>query len=100
MKLKARTVKLMWDVLGMTLLLCIAILFYALFNVSSENGKTSRENQGYVRYIACVIEVRNTRNVVAVDDKTSDACWYIAEKQVGVKLTRYSDLEIERALGH
>lgn len=70
-------------------LISVSILLYT---VSMSNRQTSLENQGYVRYTACVIDVRNEAQSVTVSVDTLDKCWVLAEQQTGVKLPRYHEL--------
>ena len=57
-------------------------------NAQAQNHLT-RENQGYVRYLTCIADIRNQLNVVAISDEISEACWQKAEAQTGIKLNRY-----------
>ena len=86
---KARTI--MGFALIATLLLASVTLLYLR---SQENGRLSKENQGYIRYLACVADIRNSKGVITVSDEISEACWDQAEKETGVHLTRYSGLVI------
>lgn len=70
-------------------LLSVSILLYS---ISMSNRQTSLENQGYVRYTACVIDVRNQAQAVTVSVATLDKCWEVAERETGVKLPRYHDI--------
>lgn len=73
--------------LGILLTASLSLLYLKI----SDGAQTSRENQGYVRYLACVTDIRNELNVIAISDEISDACWAEAEKEVGVQLSRYSE---------
>lgn len=63
-----------------------------LFVQASNGDQETLENQGYLRYMACVADVRNKTNVVAIPVEKLDQCWSIAEEQVSVKLPRYYNL--------
>lgn len=73
----------------------LAVLFAAsvalLFLKIQDGAQTSAENQGYVRYLACVTDIRNEKGVIAVSNEISDACWSQAEKEAGVSLPRYTE---------
>lgn len=62
-----------------------------LFNKIQDASHISAENQGYVRYLACLADIRNELDVIAVSNEISDACWIQAEKEAGVELSRYSE---------
>lgn len=70
-------------------LLSVSILLYS---ISMSNRQTSLENQGYVRYTACVIDVRNNAQAVTVPVQTLDKCWEAAERETGTKLPRYHEM--------
>ena len=70
------------------------VMLIALILVVNENINKSRENNGYLRYVACVVDVRNEIKEVALPDGASEKCWQIAEREVGVKLKRYSKSEV------
>lgn len=65
----------------------VALLFLKI----QEAREISAENQGYVRYLACLADIRNELDVIAVSNDISDACWSQAEKEAGVTLSRYSE---------
>lgn len=69
-------------------LMAVSILVYTL---SMDNRRSSLEIQGYVRYTACVIDVRNQAQSVTVSVDTLDECWEVAERETGVKLPRYHE---------
>lgn len=74
------------------LLATLFVLSVALLYVKVTEGQlTSAQNQGYVRYLACVADIRNEKNVIAVSNEISDACWEQAEQEIGTKLPRYSE---------
>lgn len=75
---------------------CLLVLLFvasiALLVLQIREGVgTSSENQGYVRYLARVTDIRNEKGVVTISNEISDACWNQAEKEAGVKLPRYSE---------
>ena len=47
------------------------------------------ENQGYIRYLTCVADIRNSEKVITISDEISEACWKVAEQKVGIPLQRY-----------
>lgn len=96
---RQRTHRALWVGLGLLMLGGLVALISLSIMTSSESARTSRENQGYVRYLACVAEIRNSRNVIAIDKATSDFCWEEAQAKAGVTLTRYSEIEVQNALG-
>jgi len=61
----------------------------AMLLQSNANNQTSRENQGYLRYLACVADVRNKANALTISVNKLDQCWELAEAQAGVDLPRY-----------
>lgn len=63
----------------------------ALYIKSSDNTQTSKENQGYLRYLACVADVRNKAAALTISVDKLDQCWELAESQAGVDLPRYYD---------
>lgn len=96
---KQRGIRFGWIVMGAAATVGLIALVVMSVLSSAESARTSKENQGYVRYLACVAEIRNSRNVIAIDKKTSDFCWEEAQKKAGVQLTRYSEIEVQNALG-
>lgn len=64
----------------------------AVFIQAGANSQTSRENQGYLRYLACVADVRNKAKALTISVEKLDQCWDLAEDQAGVNLPRYYDL--------
>ena len=56
-----------------------------------DTSNISNQTQGYTRYVACMIDVRNEKGVVTVGNDISDACWKTAEKETGITLVRYSE---------
>lgn len=78
--------------LGFVLLILLVVASVSLLFVKiQEAQQTSAENQGYVRYLACLADIRSEQGVVAVNNDISDACWAQAEKEAGVTLSRYSE---------
>ena len=73
----------------------ILILFGAsmwlLVSEIKYNANVSNQTQGYTRYIACMIDIRNEKGAVSLPIEVSDACWKQAEKEAGVSLVRYSE---------
>ena len=73
----------------------ILILFgssmWLLVSELKYNANVSNQTQGYTRYIACMIDIRNEKGVVTLPNEVSDACWKQAEKETGVSLVRYSE---------
>ena len=73
----------------------ILILFGAsmwlLVSEIKYNANVSNQTQGYTRYIACMIDIRNEKGAVTLPNEVSDACWAQAEKETGVSLVRYSE---------
>ena len=73
----------------------ILILFGAsmwlLVSEIKYNANVSNQTQGYTRYIACMIDIRNEKGAVSLPNEVSDACWKQAEKEAGVSLVRYSE---------
>ena len=78
--------------IGFCLLVLLFIASIALLVLQiRESVSTSSANQGYVRYLACVTDIRNEKGVVTISNEISDACWNEAEKEAGVELPRYSE---------
>ena len=81
--------------IGFGLLGVLLVSSIVLLIVQIDGGErarvTSLQNQGYVRYLACVTDIRNEKKVITVSDEISDACWKQAEKEIGMKLPRYSE---------
>lgn len=63
-----------------------------LFLQAAEGDRETLENQGYLRYVACVIDVRNRTSSITISPEKLDKCWEIADAQAGVKLPRYYEL--------
>jgi len=78
-------------IVGFSLLTLLMVSSISLiYSRSVENARISHENQGYIRYMACVIDVRNELETITVSNEISEACWQEAEKETGIKLARYS----------
>jgi len=73
--------------IGLLLITSVTLLYLR----SAENGRLSTENQGYIRYMACVVDIRNELETVTVSNEISEACWAQAEKETGIKLNRYTE---------
>lgn len=99
MSRQQKGMRILWIVLGFIMLAGAIVLLILALMQAQESARTSKENQGYVRYLACVTEIRNTTGVIAVSKAVSDRCWSTAEKQVGIKLNRYSESEVQSVLG-
>lgn len=78
---------------NLSLLVVLIVGMITIWMVASESSRKSRENNGYLRYVACVVDVRNEIKAVSLPDGASEKCWKIAENEVGVKLKRYSKEE-------
>ena len=76
-----------FSLVGLLFASSVALLFLKI----QDGAQTSAENQGYVRYLACVTDIRNEKGVVTVSNQISDACWSQAEQEAGVQLPRYSE---------
>lgn len=79
------------EIFAFSLLFIFAFSSLALLVFTIQAAKyESTQNQGYLRYVACVVDIRNELKSTSISDELSDACWAEAEKEVGVKLPRYS----------
>lgn len=83
--------KYVWEVIfGYILLIVLVVGSLSVYVISShEQNRLTRENQGYVRYLTCIADIRNQLNVIAISNEISEACWQKAEQQTGIKLNRY-----------
>lgn len=79
------------EIFAFSLLIIFAFSSLALLVFTIQDAKQeSTQNQGYLRYVACVVDIRNELKSISISDDLSDACWKEAEKEVGVTLPRYS----------
>lgn len=79
------------ELIAFGLLLILASASLVLLIITINNAReTSVQNQGYLRYVACVVDIRNEMGTVVVSDDLSDNCWDQAEKETGTKLQRYT----------
>lgn len=69
-------------------LLILGSLGVYVINAQNQNY-LQRENQGYIRYLTCVADIRNSEKVITISDEISEACWKVAEQRVGIPLQRY-----------
>lgn len=83
--------KYVWEVIfGYILLIVLVVGSISVYYIGSqEQNRLTRENQGYVRYLTCIADIRNQLNVIAISGEISEACWQKAEQQTGIKLNRY-----------
>lgn len=78
----------------------VILIFIAIILISpivliiqlNENRSDTLENQGYIRYVACVIDVRNQAGSVTVPKSVLDKCWTSAEQEINTKLERYHNI--------
>lgn len=78
-------------VIAMFILVVVLGPVAALFIQAGDNRQASQQNQGYLRYLACVADVRNSAKTVTISVEKLDKCWDLAEQQAGVDLPRYYD---------
>lgn len=69
------------------IILSVILLYFKI----QEGAVINARNQGYVRYIACTIDIRVEQGVNTVSEEISDACWRQAEHEIGEDLPRYSE---------
>lgn len=76
--------------IGYFLIILLVVGSLAVYVVSANNQNyLQRENQGYIRYLTCVADIRNSEKVITISDEISEACWKVAESRVGIPLQRY-----------
>ena len=81
------------EIIVIVLFIVIVIASPVILFVQASNGdQETLENQGYLRYMACVVDVRNSAGTVSIPAAKLDQCWTVAEQQVGIKLPRYYNL--------
>ena len=69
------------------IILSVILLYFKIQEGAIING----QNQGYIRYVACTIDICVEQGVNTVSEKISEACWEQAEREVGQTLNRYTE---------
>lgn len=87
--------RLLVVIVGSGVAVLVALLWLSVISVQSgidRNNRETKYNQGLQRYMACVTDVRNSAEKVAIGSEANELCWKIAEDQTGQDLPRYVDL--------